>query len=137
MKLYVFIVNLWVNWNLQWCRIVVYFIQSPAALQSMPAVSVHCLCVRNYIMFGITVLTVYLYISSGAQQNDMNIRIILLGTHRSAKCIHVFEVLTPVLQPIANFLFVHVLLVKILYQARFCLPISYPAILFTMLMCFF
>ena len=40
------------------------------------------------------------------------------------------------LQPITNLSFVYILFVEISYQARFCLQISYPAIVFTMLMGF-
>ena len=60
--------------------------------------------------------------------------VVLPGTHCSARCMHFKS--WHQLQPIANLL-LDVLFVEISYQARFCLQISNPAILFTRLVRFF
>ena len=76
----------------------------------------------------------WLYIKSvGAWKNDVKAHVVLPGTHHSARCMRLNS--WHLLQPIANSSFV-CLFVEISYQARFCLQISYPAILFTMLMGF-
>ena len=64
---------------------------------------------------------------SGAWQNDVNACIVLPGNHRSARRMGTYFTLSPIYN-------LYVLFVEISYQARFCLHISYPAILFTRLM---
>ena len=73
--------------------------------------------------------------SSGAWKNNVKASVILLETHRSARgtCLKSGHLLYFNLSQIYH---LYVLFVKILYQARFCLQVSYPAIWFTMLMGF-
>ena len=68
---------------------------------------------------------------NSARENDVNAYVILPGTHHSAGgCVWSLDTyFNPA--PIDH---LYVLFVEISYQARFCLQISYPAILFTMLM---
>ena len=68
--------------------------------------------------------------SSGAQKNDVNAHIVLPRTHCSARCMHLNS--WHLLQAIPNVSYCMFHLSKLyVYQARLCLQISYPAILFT------
>ena len=70
-----------------------------------------------------------MYIASYARQKDANAHVILTGAHRSARHMRRTFDTCFTLSLIYNF---YVLFVWISYQARFGLKISYPAIVFTM-----
>ena len=71
----------------------------------------------------------YFYKSLCARQNDVNAHIILPGSHRSAKHMRITFDTCFTLSLIYH---LYVLFVWISYQARFGLKISYPAIVFIM-----
>ena len=71
----------------------------------------------------------------GARQNKVNAHIVLPGTHHSTRCMRLKS--WHQLKHNGQFMYNYVLFVQVSYQARFCLQISYPATLFTMLMGFF
>ena len=70
-----------------------------------------------------------MYTSSCARQNDVNAHIILPGAHRSAR--HMRRTFDTCFT-LSLIYHLYVLFVWISYQARFGLKISYPAIVFTM-----
>ena len=69
------------------------------------------------------------YISSCARQNDVNAHIILPGAHRSAR--HMRRTFDTCFT-LSLIYHMYVLFVWISYQARFGVKISYPVIVFTM-----
>ena len=76
------------------------------------------------------VTSIYHTVVLGAQQNDVNARIVLPGTHHSTRhMLHAFEIWTPT-STYCQLLICMFFCFFISYQARFCLQMSYPAILF-------
>ena len=84
----------------------------------------HC-CVIRIIMNG----PIYMYYASYARQKDANAHVILPGAHRSAR--HMRRTFDTCFT-LSLIYHLYVLFVWISYQARFGLKISYPAIVFTM-----
>ena len=90
-----------------------------------------CRHLANHSPISIIFHLVLIIVLLGAWQNDVNTCIVLPGTHPSATAGACVWSLMYIPLPIYHF---YVLFVDISYQAWFCLQISYPAILFTMLM---
>ena len=88
-------------------------------------------CNMYYSWFSLFRVEYISFNSLYARQNDVNAHVILPGAHRSARHMRrTFDTCFTLSLIYHNF--VYVLLVWISYQARFGLKISYPAIVFTM-----